>query len=85
MFPGLREKKGSYNMWDWLDKIPYAILILVAVLMLLAPFRPMPHVLEKLIMLKNGTLNRPIDIFDLFYHLIPTILLGIKLYRSYFK
>ena len=40
--------------------------------MILAPFKPMPHVLEKLIMLKNGTLTKPIDIFDLFYHLIPT-------------
>jgi hypothetical protein len=39
--------------------------------MLLAPFRPMPHVVEKLLMLKNGVLTRPIDIFDLFYHTIP--------------
>lgn len=70
-------------MWSWLDKISYPILVVIAVVMLLAPFRPMPHVLEKLIMLKNGTLHKPIDIFDLFYHLIPTILLGIKLYRSY--
>ena len=70
-------------MWNWLDKIPYPILIVVAVLMLLAPFRPMPHVMEKLIMLKNGMLTKPIDIFDLFYHLIPTLLLGVKLYRSF--
>jgi hypothetical protein len=53
--------------------------------MLLAPFKPMPHVLEKLIMLKNGTLTRPIDIFDLFYHLIPTIILLLKIYKSYSK
>lgn len=46
--------------------------------MLLAPFKPMPHVLEKLIMLKEGTLTRPIDIFDLFYHLAPLILLVAK-------
>lgn len=68
---------------QFIDKIPYPALILVAVLMLLAPLRPMPHVLEKLIMLKNGTLQRPIDIFDLFFHLAPTIILGIKLFRSY--
>ena len=68
-------------MWRLIDGIPYSILIAAAVFMLLAPFRPMPHVLEKLIMLKNGTLQRPIDIFDLFYHLIPTILLLLKLYR----
>lgn len=70
-------------MWNWLDKISYPILVVIAVVMLLAPFRPMPHVLEKLIMLKNGMLHKPIDIFDLFYHLFPTILLGIKLYRSF--
>jgi hypothetical protein len=65
-----------------LDKIPYSILIVIAVLMILAPFRPMPHVLEKLIMLKNGTLTKPIDIFDLFFHLIPTTILLLKIYRS---
>ena len=69
-------------MFKFLDTIPYPVLILVAIFMLLAPFRPMPHVVEKLIMLKNGTLNRPIDIFDLFYHLIPTLLLILKIYRT---
>lgn len=70
-------------MWVLLDRIPYALLILLAVFMLLAPFRPMPHVLEKLIMLKNGALKSPVDIFDLFYHLLPTILLALKIYRTY--
>jgi hypothetical protein len=69
-------------MWSFLDKIPYSILIVVTILMLLAPFRPMPHVIEKLIMLKNGLLTKPIDIFDLFYHLIPTLLLVIKIIRD---
>lgn len=70
-------------MWTFLDKIPYSYLIFFAALMLLLPFRPMPHVVEKLIMLKKGILTRPIDIFDLFYHLIPTILLIIKLIRDH--
>ena len=69
-------------MWALLDKISYPVLIGIAVFMLLAPFKPMPHVVEKLTMLKNGTLNRPIDIFDLFYHLIPTIILLLKVIRS---
>ena len=68
-------------MWSILDKIPFPILIVAAVFMGLAPFSPMPHILEKLIMLKNGTLTRPIDIFDLFFHLIPLILLLLKIYR----
>jgi len=69
-------------MWSFLDKIPYSILIIVAIFLLLAPFRPIPHVVEKLSMLKNGTLNRPIDIFDLFFHLAPTILLALKMVKS---
>ena len=65
-------------MLNWLDHIPFTVLVIVATFMLLAPFRPMPHVIEKIIMLKNGTLTRPIDIFDLFYHLVPTFLLILK-------
>ena len=69
-------------MWQIIDRIPFTILIVLAIFMLLAPFRPMPHVVEKFIMLKNGTLNRPIDIFDLIYHLLPTIVLVLKIYRT---
>lgn len=65
-----------------LDQIPYLPLILLAVFMLLAPFRPMPHVVEKLIMLKNGVLTRPLDIFDLFFHLAPTVILLLKWLRG---
>ena len=70
-------------MWSILDKISYRVIIPLAILMFLAPFRPMPHALEKLNMLLNGTLSRPIDIFDLFFHLIPTLMLLLKLYRSF--
>jgi hypothetical protein len=51
--------------------------------MILLPFKPMPHFVEKLIMLKNGALKKPIDIFDLFYHSAPLILLIIKTLRDY--
>jgi len=43
----------------------------------------MPHVLEKLIMLKNGILNKSMDIFDLFFHPAPLILLIIKFFKNY--
>jgi hypothetical protein len=66
-----------------LDKIPYKIIIPLAVWMLLAPFRPMPHALEKLNMLLNGTLTKPIDIFDLFFHLFPALILLLKGIRSF--
>jgi hypothetical protein len=69
-------------MIKYLDNMAYPILIIGAVLMLAAPFTPMPHVVEKVIMLKNGQLTKPIDIFDLFFHLIPTILLAIKIVRD---
>ena len=72
-------------MWALIDKIPYSVLIVIAVLMLLAPLRPMPHVIEKLIMLKNGILTKPLDIFDLVYHLLPSIILTLKIYRSLTK
>ncbi len=65
-------------MTSMINKIPYAVLIPLTVFMLLAPFKPLPHLLEKLIMLKGGTLSRPIDIFDLFYHLAPLMILIVK-------
>ena len=69
-------------MWALLDKISYKIIIPLAILMLLAPFRPRPHALEKMNMLLNGTLNKPVDIFDLFFHLLPTFVLLLKVIRS---
>lgn len=63
-----------------LKKIPYAVLIPLTVFMLLAPFNPMPHVWEKLIMITQGTLSRPMDIFDLVYHLAPLAMLIGKVY-----
>lgn len=83
MFLFSKQKMGrNGHMWQLLEKIPWWLLIVAAVLMLVAPVRPMPHVVEKLIMLKNGTLTRPLDIFDLFYHLLPTILLLLKIYGN---
>ncbi|MDC7241324.1 MAG: hypothetical protein PQJ50_13285 [Spirochaetales bacterium] len=70
-------------MFSFLDKIDYSMLILFSVLMLLAPFTPQPHLVEKFHMLREGTLKKPIDIFDVFYHLIPTALLITKIVRDY--
>jgi len=72
-------------MWDLIDRIPYPILILAAIFMLLAPFHPIPHVWEKLRMLKEGTLKKPLDIFDLVFHLAPTMLLLLKIFRGVSK
>lgn len=66
----------------WLDRIPFSFLIAAAAILGLAPFQPEPHLWEKLKMLYAGTLARPIDIFDLFLHGTPVLLLIAKLARS---
>ena len=65
----------------WLDRIPLSMLVIAAVILGGAPFVPEPHVIEKIRMLANGTLSRPIDIFDLAYHALPLVLLVLKLTR----
>lgn len=63
----------------WLDNVSLTLLLPVAVLLALMPFTPEPHLWEKLKMLFEGTLMRPIDIFDLLLHGAPLLLLGLKL------
>ena len=46
--------------------------------MLGAPFMPEPHLVEKARMLAEGRLTRPLDVFDVLWHLLPVILLGLK-------
>ena len=65
----------------WLDRIPLVTLLLPAVLLGLAPFTPEPHLVEKLRMLSQGALHKPIDIFDLFMHGTPALLVVLKLVR----
>lgn len=67
----------------WLDQIPLNMLIIAALLLGLAPFVPEPHLVEKLRMLAQGTLTKPIDIFDLLMHAAPIVLLVLKLIRMY--
>ena len=71
-------KKSYFN---WLDSIPWSILILGSLTLGLAPFTP-PHLFEKLGMLAQGTLSRPIDIFDLLLHAAFPALLVAKAIRE---
>ena len=66
---------------NWLDDIPLTVLVLACLLLGLAPFVPEPHVWEKLKMLADGTLTRPLDLFDLLLHGTPFVILGLKLFR----
>lgn len=61
-----------------LDSLGYQLLVPLALILGLAPFVPEPHLVEKIRMLFQGTLQRPIDIFDLFLHATPIILLLTK-------
>lgn len=62
--------------------LDYKFLIPLALLLGLAPFYPEPHLLEKLSMLLAGTLQRPIDIFDLAWHSWPFGLLTYRVSRD---
>ncbi|MBT8127485.1 MAG: hypothetical protein HKP12_07425 [Gammaproteobacteria bacterium] len=68
-------------MLNWIDKLNVKALLVVAVLIALLPFQPEPHLFEKIRMLYNGDLVRPIDIFDLLLHSLPLVLLAIRLIR----
>jgi hypothetical protein len=65
----------------WLDKLPLTVLLPLAVFLALAPFVPEPHLWQKLKMLFAGSLTKPIDVFDLFLHATPLVLLALKLLR----
>ena len=70
---------------SWLDRIPFTTLLLISLMLGLAPFVPEPHVVEKLRMLFDGSLAKPVDIFDLLMHGTPWVLLGLKSIRHFSK
>jgi len=63
-----------------LGKFPLSLLVVLCLTLGLAPFTPLPHLLEKLKMLVSGELVEPIDIFDLLLHGSPWMLLSLKLF-----
>ena len=65
----------------FIDRIPFVLLLLATLFMLGAPFVPEPHLVEKMRMLAEGTLTKPLDIFDVFWHLLPATLLAVKIVR----
>lgn len=68
-------------MGDYLQRIPWSIVILACLTLGLAPFTP-PHIVEKLRMLYQGRLVRPLDWFDLVLHGAPWLLLIAKAVTS---
>lgn len=66
---------------SWLDRIPLGLFVAVALWLAVSPIVPEPHLIEKLRMLKQGVLVRPLDIFDLLMHGLPVVLLCARLWR----
>ncbi len=75
---------GKYpTLLERLDKISISALVVAVLLLGLSPFQPEPHLWQKLKMLAAGELIRPLDIFDLFLHGAPIVLLIIRLVRMH--
>lgn len=71
---------------SWLNKLPWGMLIIGSLLLGLSPFVPEPHLFEKVRMLFDGSLHKPMDIFDLFLHgSFPLLLLLKTLYSIIIK
>jgi hypothetical protein len=81
-----RQPGGSRRPWHaalaWLDQVPLLVLLLMALTLGLAPFQPEPHLLQKLRLLVQGELVKPIDVFDLCLHATPWLLLGLRVSRQ---
>ncbi len=70
---------------QFIDRVPFSLLIVLTLFMLAAPFAPEPHLVEKMRMLVEGRLTRALDIFDVFWHLLPAMLLILKVVRRQSK
>jgi hypothetical protein len=62
--------------------LDYRFLLPIVLLLGFAPYFPQPHIVEKTRMLLAGTLKKPIDIFDLFWHSWPFVLLAYRIMRD---
>ena len=67
----------------FLDRISWSVALVLAVVLGAAPITPEPHLVEKLRMLVQGQLVRPLDMFDLAMHGAPIVLLVLKAWRSF--
>lgn len=67
-----------------IDNTHWGLITVLALWLALAPWPmgPEPHLVEKARFLAEGTLTRPIDIFDVFYHLVGLGVLAVKAGRQ---
>ncbi|MFQ3229399.1 hypothetical protein [Reinekea sp.] len=67
----------------WLDSLAWPMLLIAGAFLAVSPIQPEPHLVEKLRMLSQGTLVKPLDIFDLLWHTAPLVLIAVKAYRQF--
>jgi len=64
---------------SWIHYPPLMILIVAAAFLGSMPLVPEPHLFQKVDMLMAGSLVKPIDIFDLFWHSWPIIWIALRI------
>lgn len=62
----------------WLQPVPMGVLTIISIWMLIAPIFPEPHLVQKAMWVVQGHTFKAIDVFDVAWHLFPSILLLIK-------
>lgn len=65
-------------MLERVGDLPWWLVVAACLTLGLAPFQPEPHVVEKLGMLVDGQLTKPLDVFDLLLHSAPWVLLVLR-------
>ena len=64
-------------MLNALDRLPWIWVLPVAAWLAVAPITPEPHLVEKLRLLAQGALVRPIDVFGLALPSVPPCLVAL--------
>ena len=72
-------KSLSTGLAQKLALIPFPVLIVICAFMLLAPISPEPHLIQKLNWVASGQVFKAIDVFDVFWHLLPSVVLLLKI------
>ena len=72
------------NILSLLDKLDWTIILILCATLGLAPFSP-PHIVEKISLLVNGELIKPLDWFDFLFHGFPWVLLTLKVVANFKK
>lgn len=75
---------GGMARWDGgLDVSRYGLVVMACLTLGLAPFTPEPHLVEKVRWVASGGAGMaPMDVFDLFFHGAPWVLLLVMLGRD---